>query len=158
MFTILIDGRSGAGKTTFAAGLARRTGYRLVHLDEFYPGWGGLAAAAGMVASQLLHPLTPGYTRWDWGTDTPGERVRLPVGQPLIIEGAGAVTAASISAAERLGGALTVRIDAPRELRRERALRRDPGYGPWWRMWAAQEDEHFAAHPGVDLVLRNTPR
>ena len=35
--TVLIDGPSGAGKTWASASLADRTGWRVVHLDEFYP-------------------------------------------------------------------------------------------------------------------------
>lgn len=155
MFTILVDGRSGSGKTTLARQLVGETGYQLVHLDDFYPGWGGLAAAAEMVARQVLHPHTPGFTRWDWEEGRPGEWQPLIPGAPLIIEGAGAITAASISAARRLGETLSVRIDAPVTLRRERALRRDPGYAPWWEMWAAQEDKHFAASVRADLELQS---
>ncbi|MGP6173566.1 hypothetical protein [Corynebacterium sp. A21] len=153
MFTLLIDGRSGSGKTTLARQLAAETGYQLVHLDDFYPGWGGLAAAAEMVARQVLHPLTPGFTRWDWEADRPGQWQPLIPGASLIIEGAGAVTTASISAARQLGETLSVRVDAPAALRRERALRRDPGFAPWWEMWAAQEALHFAGAVRADLEL-----
>lgn len=151
MFTVLVDGPSGSGKTTFARRLARVTGYRLVHLDDFYPGWGGLAAASAMVAETVLDPVRPGFTRWDWAADKPGNWVPLTPGESLIIEGAGAVTGASISAARGLGGVLSMRIDAPVDLRRERALARDPGYEPWWEMWAQQEAQHFAAGCAVDL-------
>lgn len=155
MFTILIDGPSGSGKTTLGRKLAAATGFRLVHLDDFYPGWAGLAAGREMVATQVLDPRCPGFRRWDWERDQPGEWVPLTPGKSLVIEGAGAVSGASISAARRLGGLLTLRVDAPVELRRDRALRRDPGYRPWWEMWAQQEEEHFRG-PGrvpVDLEL-----
>ena len=41
MQRILVIGSAGAGKSTFAARLARRTGLPLVHLDAIYwrPGW-----------------------------------------------------------------------------------------------------------------------
>ncbi|MEO8095730.1 MAG: hypothetical protein ABI632_12485, partial [Pseudolysinimonas sp.] len=40
---VLIDGRSGAGKTTLARELAPLVGAQLVSLDDVYPGWDGLA-------------------------------------------------------------------------------------------------------------------
>lgn len=154
--TVLVDGPSGAGKTTFADAVGRRTGLRVVHLDDFYPGWSGLAAASRMVVDDVLHPTRPGYRRWDWGADVPGEWVALDPAESLIVEGVGAVTAASISAARRLGEVLSVRIDAPVDVRRTRALRRDEGYEPFWDMWAAQEATFFAAHGNVpvDVALR----
>jgi adenylate kinase family enzyme len=38
---VVVLGCAGSGKSTVAAGLARRTGLPLVHLDEHYwrPGW-----------------------------------------------------------------------------------------------------------------------
>ncbi|MBC3186123.1 (d)CMP kinase [Corynebacterium sp. zg-331] len=142
--TWLIDGPSGAGKTTYAEALARRLGHRVVHLDDFYPGWDGLAAGARMVAEHVLHPSAPGYRRWDWERDRPGEWVTLPVGAPLIVEGVGAITEASVAAARHRGGVHTVVISAPESVRRARALARDPFYEPWWQTWARQEREHFA--------------
>lgn len=111
--TVLVDGPSGSGKTTFATALGERTGLRVVHLDDFYPGWSGLAEASRMVVDDVLHPTRPGYRRWEWVADAPGEWVALDPGCSLIVEGVGAVTAASISAAEELGEVLSVRIDAP---------------------------------------------
>ena len=154
--TVLIDGPSGAGKTTFAGAVGRLTGLRVVHLDDFYPGWSGLSEASRMVVDDVLHPTRPGYRRWDWEADAPGEWVALDPRQSLVIEGVGAVTAASISAAEDLGEVLTVRIDAPVDLRRTRALARDVGYEPFWEMWAAQEAVFYAEHGEVpvDVVVR----
>ena len=149
--TVLVDGPSGAGKTTFADAVGRRTGLRVVHLDDFYPGWSGLAAASRMVVADVLHPTAPGYRRWDWEADRPGEWVALDPGESLIVEGVGAVTAASISAARALGEVVSVRIDAPVDVRRARALARDAGYAPFWDMWAAQEAEYFAEHGDVPV-------
>ncbi|WP_425278962.1 hypothetical protein [Corynebacterium bovis] len=56
--TVLVDGRSGAGKTTLSG---RIRGAVVVHLDDLYPGWAGLAAA--------MSPAAPGYRRWVWGGD-----------------------------------------------------------------------------------------
>lgn len=144
---MLVDGPSGAGKTSFSELLGELTGMRVVHLDDFYPGWSGLAEAARMVVDDVLDPHAPGYRRWDWETGSPAGWVPLDPADSLIVEGVGAVTAASIIAARTLGEVLTVRVDAPVATRRARALARDPGYRPWWDMWARQEAEHFAG-PG----------
>lgn len=153
--TVLVDGPSGAGKTTFATAVAVRTGLTVVHLDDFYPGWSGLAAASQMVVDDVLDPLCPGFRRWDWEADAPTDWVALDPAASLVIEGVGAVTQASIAAARTLGEVLTVRIDAPADERRARALARDPDYAPWWDMWAEQEAVHFAAHGHlpVDFAL-----
>lgn len=155
MIIILIDGQSGSGKTTLARELAEETGFQLIHLEDFYPGWDGLAAASQMVATDVLHPDQPGFWRWDWEQNQRAGWVPIRSHASLIIEGCGAVTGASISAAEALGTVITVRILGPETTRKQRALARDPGYEPWWGMWAEQERVHFSG-PGnvpVDHVL-----
>lgn len=142
--TVLIDGPSGAGKTWAAASLAERTGWRVVHLDEFYPGWRGLAAGSEMVTSQVLREHNPGYWRWDWEASAPGEWAGLDVRDDLIVEGVGAITEDSVAAARERGGVVTLFIDGPREARRARALERDPDYAEWFETWETQEREHFA--------------
>lgn len=144
--TILIDGPSGAGKTSFSALLAQRLPRsQVVHLDDFYPGWGGLAAGADMVARYVLRAESPGFWRWDWERDRRGEWVDLDGEALLILEGVGALTPAAVAAARRRGEVVNVWLDGPREKRRALALARDPGYEPWFGVWEAQEREHFAA-------------
>lgn len=148
---IFIDGPSGAGKTTYAAQKAAETGFEVVHLDDFYPGWGGLVEASRMVARDVLHPTKPGFTRWDWEADRPAEWVALDPDASLIIEGVGAITKDNLEAAGTQGQVYTVRITAREADRRRRALARDPGYAPFWEMWAAQEREFFAGPGAVDV-------
>lgn len=143
--TVLIDGHSGAGKTWLSAVLAERTGWRPVHLDEFYPGWKGLEQGSAMVAEQVLRKNNPGYWRWDWDANMPGDWASLDARDELIVEGAGAITPESIAAATERGGVVTVCVDGPAEERKKRALTRDPDYEPWFEAWAEQEDKHFAA-------------
>lgn len=152
--TVLIDGRSGAGKTTFAKDLGERWGWRVVHLDEFYPGWHGLLAGSHMVANDVLHLEQPGYRRWDWNNNTPGEWVALDPQAPLIVEGVGALTVASVEAARLRGPVLTVKVECPPEVRKERALRRDPDFALWWDMWAEQEEVLLKTQPAADVVIR----
>lgn len=138
-YTLLIDGPSGAGKTTLALQIGEALGILVVHLDDFYPGWGGLAEGARMVAEDVLDPERPGYWRWDWQLGRRAEWVALPPAEDLIVEGVGAVTGASKARARKRGDVDTIRVVAEPGLRKARALRRDPGYAEWWDMWAAQE-------------------
>ena len=138
-YTLLIDGLSGSGKTTLANHIGSVLGIQVVHLDDFYPGWGGLAIGARMVADDVLDPVAPGFWRWDWEQNTRAEWVPLVPGADLVVEGVGAVTEASISKAKARGEVDTLRVVADAETRKARALKRDPGYAPWWDMWAEQE-------------------
>src|SRR5665811_2548520 len=68
---VAVDGPSGAGKTDFAAALAERLpSAQLLHMDDLYPGWDGLAQAVADLHDQVLAPLAAGeqaaYRRWDW--------------------------------------------------------------------------------------------
>ncbi|BAU95462.1 cobalt ABC transporter [Corynebacterium suranareeae] len=150
MNIVLIDGQSGAGKTTLALDLAAQTGFQLVHLDDFYPGWTGLAAASEIVAHSILTADNPGYHRWDWDNNKKGEWVSLIPGRSIIIEGAGSITQSSKARAAALGCLLTIRITGPEHVRKHRALKRDPGYAPFWDLWADQERQHFAQGIEVD--------
>lgn len=151
-YTLLIDGLSGSGKTTLANHIGSVLGIQVVHLDDFYPGWGGLAEGARMVADDVLDPVAPGFWRWDWEKNTRAEWVPLVPGADLVVEGVGAVTEASISKAKARGEIDTLRVVAPDELRKARALKRDPGYAAWWDMWAEQE-KRLPALP-VDVEVR----
>nr|NLI51455.1 hypothetical protein [Propionibacterium sp.] len=146
---VLIDGPSGAGKTT----LARRLGavwpgpIALVSLDDVYPGWDGLAAGAAAVPGLLGDP-SPGYRRWDWQRGRPAEWVALDPGAPIIVEGCGALTPAS-----RARASFGIWVDADPAARRRRALSRDgDAYAPHWDRWAAQERAHWAAHRPWELA------
>lgn len=151
---ILIDGPSGSGKTTFAEGLSVQTGLDVVHLDDFYPGWRGLSAASRMVADDVLHPVRPGFRRWDWERNQPGVWVDLDPSAGYIIEGVGAVTSRNIAAARRLGSVETIRLEADAKERKARALARDPGFADWWRVWAEQEQLHFSGPGAVGVDRR----
>ncbi len=155
---IAIDGPSGSGKTTLAASVAEHltTGDaggpapQVVHMDDLYPGWDGLAASVPRLVHEILDPLARGrdtvYRRWDWGAGCDGEPVEVPAADWLIVEGAGCGARA---AAPYL--ACLVWLDAPAGLRRDRALARDGDtYAPHWDRWAAQEATHFAAEATAD--------
>ena len=57
---VTIDGYSGSGKSTLAAALERQLeGWQILHLDDWYPGWDGLAEGA-RVARAIAHDLRAG--------------------------------------------------------------------------------------------------
>lgn len=143
---VVVDGRSGAGKTTAARAIADRTGARLVSLDEFYPGWSGLEEGSRIAAELVARHaagLTGSYRRWDWDRGAwHGDAIEVDPRVALVIEGCGALTPDTARVA-----ACAVWLDGPEPLRRERAFERDgEGFVPFWDMWAAQEDAHIRAH------------
>ena len=151
---VLVDGRSGAGKSTVADRLIEAwPGAQLVRLDDLTPGWDGLDAAAAQVVD-LLRSDPPMWRAWDWAREAPGPWHRLDRDRPLVVEGAGA-----LSRAARALATVGVWIDLPDDAeRRRRALERDgETYRPHWDRWAEQE-VRFAARErprdAADLIVR----
>lgn len=141
---LAVDGPSGSGKTTLAGRLADVLAAPVVHLDDIYPGWDGLAAAPGLLVEQVLSPLAAGerarFRRWDWEADRWGETCYVPTAEVLVVEGVGSAAAACEPYL-----AATVWIEAPRALRMRRGIERDgEAYRPHWERWAAQERDLFA--------------
>ena len=132
---VTIDGYSGSGKSTLAAALARLVnGWQVLHLDDWYPGWDGLAAGADIarrIAADLRAGRASSYEAWDWEHGTTGATIRVPLA-PTIIEGCGAIEAEAD---------LVIWIADPGEdERRRRALARDGAtYAPHWQHWADQD-------------------
>lgn len=132
---VTIDGYSGSGKSTLAAAIARLVSdWQVLHLDDWYPGWDGLAAGADIarrIAADLRAGRASSYEAWDWENGTTGATIRVPL-SPTIIEGCGAIEAEAD---------LTIWIADPGEdERRSRALARDgQTYAPHWRRWAEQD-------------------
>lgn len=166
---VAIDGPSGAGKTTLAQGVVDAlaalpgilgpsiaTGVELVHMDQLYPGWDGLAAAPGLLTTQVLAPIARGepaaYRLWSWlREEWKGSRA-VPPSRFLVVEGCGAsVLPAGAYAAVR------VFVEADRGLRMERGIARDgEAYRPKWQRWADQETALFDSDETrrrADLVL-----
>ncbi len=130
---VLIDGRSGSGKTELARALVDGwPGAQLVRLDDLYPGWDGLDEASASVASILG---THRWRAWDWAADAPGTWHELEASRPLVIEGVGAISSTSVGLVD-----VTVWVELDGETRKLRALLRDgEAYAPFWDRWAAQE-------------------
>ena len=132
---VTIDGYSGSGKSTLAAALAQLVnGWQVLHLDDWYPGWDGLAEGAHIacrIAADLRGGRASSYEAWDWENGRTGAMISVPLA-PTIIEGCGAIDAEAD---------LSVWIADPGEdERRSRALARDgQTYAPHWQRWADQD-------------------
>ena len=136
---VLIDGHSGAGKTTLATELAYAMGAQHVALDAFYPGWGGLEVGSAMVR-QVLAPADAGYRRWDWKRNEPAGWVKVNPKKDIVVEGSGSLSRAN---RELATFALWIRLDQVE--RKRRAIARDGArYHEHWDRWAAQEQAFFA--------------
>ena len=146
-WVLLIDGRSGVGKTVLATRLARATGAALVSLDDVYPGWDGLAAGAAAVPDIIRDGS---WRRWDWTHDRPGGTASVDRTGSLIVEGCGAISRASRPLADHAWW-----LDGDDAVRKRRALERDgDAYAPFWDRWAAQEHAFAAAEHSRDLADR----
>ena len=152
---VLIDGKAGSGKSTFARLLQDQVFQetkqtpKVVHMDDLYPGWEGLAQGPLYLVENILKPIKltgkAQWQRWDWANDKrggsdPGNGWREFDGENmLIIEGCGSVTAQSADLAD-----LTIWIEAARQIRKARFEARDRGvFSNFWNSWSAQEDEFF---------------
>ncbi|MFC0464668.1 hypothetical protein ACFFKU_12920 [Kineococcus gynurae] len=138
-----VDGRSGAGKTGFAARLGAALAAPVLAVEDLYRGWDGLAGAVEEL-SPLLRRWRAGvparFRRWDWAAGCDGAEVTVAPAPLLVVEGVGC------SAADGVDLLVWLELDAP--TRKARALARDGDtFAPFWDRWAAQEDALFSAHP-----------
>lgn len=113
-------------------------------MDDVYPGWDGLRDAAVLLCRWLFRPLAAGrpagYYRYDWSAGRFGAWQPVEPGGVLVLEGVGS---GSARLAARLS--LLVWVEAPPEIRRQRALERDgETFAAHWDRWAAQEERYLA--------------
>lgn len=157
---VAIDGPAGSGKTALATRLARILEAPVVHMDDLFPGWDGLAEAPGKLRDWILAPLAAGrkaaYHRYDWERGAYAEQVPVPESDVLIVEGC---ASGSTAAAPYLS--LLIWVDAPYNVRRDRGIARDGEmFAPHWERWARQEDILFAAErtaERADVIVDGDP-
>jgi uridine kinase len=162
---VLIDGRSGSGKTSFAKELQNRlflageSAPRVIHMDDLYSGWQGLQAGSDYLTRLILGMLKAGRTaswqEFDWATgERSGAWREFEGGTPLIVEGCGSLTGASVEFAH-----LTIWLEADAAVRKQRWDAREPeAHSKFWPIWAAQEEEFYAREKSpqlADLVGQN---
>jgi para-aminobenzoate synthetase len=141
---LAVDGRSGAGKTSLAAGLRAALGAPVVALEELYGGWDGLERGIDLLRSAVLEPLSTGRAarvpRYDWVAATWSTPWVLEPPALLIVEGVGAGARRAAAYASVL-----VWMEAPESARKKRALDRDgETFAPHWDRWAAHEEAMLA--------------
>ncbi|MHA7134861.1 uridine kinase family protein [Oerskovia turbata] len=153
---VVVDGPAGSGKTTLAAQLATALPAQVVHMDDLYEGWTGMAAGVDRLVEQVLAPLAAGrkgrYQRYDWTLGEYAEWHDVPFAPFLVVEGCGA-------GSRRVAGLTTllVWVEADDDVRLARGLARDgeAARDPWIE-WMAMEREVYAAEGTVeraDVVL-----
>jgi hypothetical protein len=160
---LLVDGRSGSGKTTFAEAAASLLGGALVHTDDL--AWHHDAIAWDDLAlehvigpwrrGEAVDHRPPGWVAQGRdGSVTVEEGVRV-----LVLEGVGAGRASLTAHADAV-----VWVQADRDEARERGLRRDVELGRtraeaerFWDEWMAAEEPFLADDrpwDRADLVVR----
>ncbi|MEH1124264.1 dephospho-CoA kinase [Micromonospora sp. CPCC 206061] len=158
---LAVEGRSGSGKSLLATAVAAELGAPVIRMDDLYAGWDGLLDGVDALVRWVLAPLRRGETarwqRYDWHLGRYAEWHPVPAADVLVVEGVGA-------GAREVAPYLSalVWVDAPDEVRRQRALARDGDtYAPHWDRWARHEDDFYAHHDvrsRADLQVRGFPR
>jgi uridine kinase len=166
-----LDGRSGSGKTWLTRQLAAPIGAPVIHLEDLYPGWDGLAATAELLAAWVTGPLGRGqparWRRFDWDTMSYAEWHTTGPANVIILEGCGSIRAGLASTY-----AARIWAEAPTLTRRQRLRARPdwPAYAPHAGQWAQAEDRLYQAeqtrshcdfiigNPGADGAVTVTPQ
>lgn len=159
---VTIDGAGGAGKTTLAAELAgelesANVSVAVLHLDDFWRPHARRSEAAALAAApgtdldaarlhrEALGPLMAGrsvrFQRYDWAANALADWVELPASSVVLLEG---VMASSTQVGAH--AALSVWVEAPRDVRLARGLARDgeASRERWEREWMPAEERYIA--------------
>jgi hypothetical protein len=116
----------------------------LVHLDDAYPGWGGLVDGRDAVIETVVTPLATGlpgrYRAWDWGRDSAGGIVEIAPADVVVIEGCGVSTPQSRDLASTV-----VWVECDENERLARLVDRDSNkFEDFSEAWDEQVDDHIA--------------
>jgi uridine kinase len=146
MRVVLIDGPAGSGKSTLARRLADVLSAQVLHGDDMYEGWSGLATLDALLVGEILEPLSQGrdasFRRWEWLASERAEAIHVPQAPVLVLEGVGIAQQAA-----RRYASLVVFVEAPWDTRIARGLERDGEHmrGEWER-WEVEQNAHHAVN------------
>jgi uridine kinase len=159
---ILIDGRAGSGKSTFAEQLQQElfrdgeSAPRVIHMDNIFEGWEGLSLGSDYLVRFILQPLarheTASWQDWSWVKNQRSSWREFSGGTPLIVEGCGSLTERSKEHAD-----ICIWLEATEQTRRERWLKRERHLDKF-DFWAAQELDFYSREKSkslADLVARS---
>jgi uridine kinase len=157
---VLIDGRAGSGKSTFAEALQQQlfrdgeSAPRVIHMDNIFEGWEGLSLGSDYMVRFILNPLsrreTASWQDWSWVKNQRSSWREFSGGTPLIVEGCGSLTERSKEHAD-----ICIWLEASEETRRERWIIRERHLEKF-DFWAAQELDFYAREKSqslADLVI-----
>ena len=158
---LLIDGRAGSGKSTFAESLQQQlfrdgeSAPRVIHMDNIFEGWEGLALGSDYLVRFILQPLarreTASWQDWSWVKNQRSSWREFSGGTPLIVEGCGSLSERSKEHAD-----IAIWLEASEETRRERWIQRERHLDKF-DFWAAQELDFYAREKSqslADLVIK----
>ena len=158
---VLIDGRAGSGKSTFAEALQQQlfrdgeSAPRVIHMDNIFEGWDGLALGSDYMVRFILQPLarqeTASWQDWSWVKNQRSSWREFSGGTPLIVEGCGSLTERSKEHAD-----FSIRLEASEETRRARWIQRERHLDKF-DFWAAQELDFYSREKSqslADLVIK----
>lgn len=159
--TVVIDGPSGSGKTTmadeFAIKLAPNGTVSILHMEDLYAGWQGLAHGIE-TAEKLIAKRAAGeeltWQRYDWSLHEFTEWITIPAEHIVILEGCGSLVAQTEEIAD-----IRIWLDAEEELRKKRAFSRGgENYEEFWDVWNAQFEQYVSTsnpQSRANLMLRS---
>ena len=153
---VLIDGRAGSGKSTFAEQLQQQlfrvgeSAPRVIHMDNIFEGWEGLSLGSDYLVRFILNPLarkeTASWQDWSWVKNQRSSWREFSGGTPLIVEGCGSLTERSKEHAF-----LSLWLEASEETRRKRWIERERHLDKF-DFWAAQELDFYAREKSKSLA------
>ena len=156
---VALDGRSGSGKTWLAGQLAAAANALVIHMEDLYPGWDGLADTTAVLAKWIIGPLSQGgparWRRFDWDAMRYAELHTTGPADVIILEGCGSIRTG-------LAATYSARIwaEAPATTRHQRLTARPdwPAYAPHAGRWARDEDRLYQAEQTrqqCDWIIEN---